>query len=387
VLGFGSGYNTNGWVLNSGDSYSLNVFSTPINGTVTYTPSVLSFTGPTTLQNSQFTALFSQPVKGVTTSTFAVVEVGNTPVSGAVSCLDASSTAVNCAAGPVSSATFTATTPLIAGEYYFVNINVGTPPPGINGFTSGTMVPATQGYERAPTTVNAFQYPLKYAWGKVKNAGALGGSYLQEVFPGATLTFTASGTSIGLVMWKGPDGGTASVKVTNQGGTVRHLSIDTYAAAAGDATTTVSGLTNTAHRVTITVDGTSNPPSTGSKVRLDATVSGGVTNATPKVTAFWPNYPGAYVYTNTKGASVSFMFRGTGVSWTAVTGPNDGTANVTIDGGLVATEDLYAPGFGDTVYSYGGLDDTFHRVVVTVTGKKNAASSDRVVTLKSFTVQ
>jgi hypothetical protein len=36
VLGFGSGYNTHGWVLNSGDAYTLSVFTTTVTGTVKY---------------------------------------------------------------------------------------------------------------------------------------------------------------------------------------------------------------------------------------------------------------------------------------------------------------------------------------------------------------
>ena len=38
VFSFGTGYNTHGWVLNPGDSYSLTAFATTMTGTVAYLP-------------------------------------------------------------------------------------------------------------------------------------------------------------------------------------------------------------------------------------------------------------------------------------------------------------------------------------------------------------
>jgi hypothetical protein len=345
-------------------------------------PEVTGFTGPTTVQKAQFSATFGRSVMGVTTSTFTIVEVGGNNIAGVVSCRNESSGPVSCATGPATTATFTTTSPLIAGEYYFVNINPNTSPPGVAGYPDGELAPPAQGYERAPTAASAFQYPVKYQWGTVKKAKALGGSYVQEQFPGATLTFTTTSTSIGLVMWDGPDGGTAFVSVKTKGSPTVFQSIDTYASKANDATTTISGLNTATHTVTISVDGASNPSSTSSIVRLDGTVLDGVTDPTPATTSMWPNYPGDYAYTGTKGATVSFRFRGTGVSWTALTGPNDGQAQVTMDGNRV-TEDLYAPGYGDTTFTYNTYDG-FHTIVVKTLHTKNAASSDYIVTVKGF---
>jgi hypothetical protein len=230
--------------------------------------------------------------------------------------------------------------------------------------------------------VNAFQFPLKYQWGTVNKAKALGGSYVQEQYPGASLSFSTTSTSIGLVMWAAPDGGTASVTIKTKGSPTVFKSIDSYSAKAKDVTTRIGGLGTASHTVTITVEGASNPPSTNSFVRLDGTVLASGTNATPATTAMWPNYPGAYAYTGTKGATVSFRFRGTGVQWTALTGPNDGQAQVTIDG-VRTTQDLYAPDYGDTTFTY-DLSDAFHTIVVKTLHTKSAASSDTIVTLEGF---
>jgi len=358
-------------------------FSHPI---ITNPPVVTGVTGPPLLQKSPFTVTFGTPVKGVTTADLTVVEVGPVAISGAVSCLNAANAAVSCAAGPVSTARFTSTTALIAGEYYFVNVNPSSP--GVVDYTTNVPVAVTQGYVRAQTVFTAFQYPVKYTWAKVVNAAALGGSYVREFYPAATESFTATGASLGVVTWNGPDGGTATVTITTPGQPTITQGIDTYAAVAGDVVNTFGGLPAGKHTVKVTVDGAHNGTSTGNWVRIDATVVGGVTNNTPALTAMWPNYPAAYAYTSTKGATVSFKFRGTGVVWNAFVGPNDGKAKVTIDGVVVnAAQDLYAAGYSYQPFTFGGLVDTFHTVVITTLGTKNAASSDTIVTAKGFTAQ
>jgi hypothetical protein len=345
----------------------------------------MTFTGPTTLQKGRFIATFSQPVIGVSTSTFTVVQVGTIPIPGTVSCRNAANAVVDCAAGPVSSATLTATAALIAGEYYFININPSSSPPGVAPYPGGGTLAATFGYVRAPTTVTAFQYPTQYTWGTVKHPFAQCDSFVAERYPGATLTLKGSGSSVALVMWAAPDGGTATVAVATKHEPTVYRTIDSYAPDTGDVTTTIDGLSAGQHTITISVDGVANPSSTGTWVRLDATIINGVFKAKPKTTAFWPNYPGEYAFSATKGATVSFRSRGTGVSWTALTGPNDGKARVTIDGVVVGTQDLYRPDYGYTTFTYDGFFDTFHTIVVTHLGTKNSHSTDTVISVQSFT--
>ena len=108
----------------------------------------------------------------------------------------------------------------------------------------------------------------------------------------------------------------------------------------------------------MSVDGAHNPASTGTWVRVDAMVVAGVVKNTPALTAsVWPNFPGDYAYTGAKNSTVSLRFRGTGIVWTALVGPNN------------------------------GLADGFHTIVMTCLGTKQAASSDSIVTLVALTVQ
>lgn len=53
----------------------------------------------------------------------------------------------------------------------------------------------------------------------------------------------------------------------------------------------------------------------------------------------------------------------------------------------MATEDLDAPGYADTAFTFGGFNDGFHTIVASTTGHQNVASSDGIIMLEHFTVQ
>jgi hypothetical protein len=340
---------------------------------------------PPALSQSPFTVTFDEPVTGVSAANFTVNETGfTTGLVGTVSCTNASNASVNCATGAVSQASLTPTKPLIAGEHYLIGVNSAA---GGIKTTGGAPVPATVVFVRADTQVSFSQYPVTYTWASVKRAAALGGSFVQEESPGGSETFSATGTSVGIVTWDAPDGGTATVTVTN--GTTRVTrTIDTYAASPGDQTSTISGLNNIAHSVTIRVKGAHDASSTGDWVRIDGTIVGGVTQDTPGLTAAWPVLGTTDAYTRVKGASVSLEFRGTGAVWTAYTGPAEGKASVSIDGGTPVTEDLYASSDGPRSITFGGLPQSgFHTIRITALGTADAAAGNAFTTVESFTVQ
>src|SRR5262249_39270110 len=149
---------------------------------------------------------------------------------------------VNCTKGPVSTLAMTPTTALIAGMGYLVYIGFNPPAaPQLSGYPDGTVMASSGVLRIAPTSADAFSGAVAYKWGTQKHSTALGGSYLQEQYPGATASFTATGASLGIITWNGPDGGVASVKVTTSTGAVVTRNIDTYAAHAHDVTTTING--------------------------------------------------------------------------------------------------------------------------------------------------
>jgi len=70
---------------------------------------------------------------------------------------------------------------------------------------------------------------------------------------------------------------------------------------------------------------------------------------------------------------------------TALVGPNNGKAKVTIDGTVVGTPDLYDTSFHFATFTFGGgladLPGVTHTLKITVQGKKRAAATDTIVTL------
>ena len=229
-------------------------------GTVTVTP-------PPLLQKSPFVISFGQPVRGVSTFDLHVyADTGHTQLTGTLTCADAASAAVDCNAGPVSTARFTPSVALVAGEHYTVVENDAFT--GII-YTSGWLLIAPSQRVRAQTAFAYNQFPVKYAWGTVPNAAALGGTYVQEQFPGASETYSFTGSSLGLIAWAGPDRGTAAVKITTPGHPAVSQTIDLYAPSAGDATFSWPSLVAGKHTIKITANGASNPPSAGSWVSID----------------------------------------------------------------------------------------------------------------------
>jgi hypothetical protein len=105
------------------------------------------------------------------------------------------------------------------------------------------------------------------------------------------------------------------------------------------------------------------------------------------LTAKWSDGPGfGYAFTGQAGATITMIFRGTGFTWNAFVGPNDGQTQVSIDGSIVNTPDLYAPSYSFQDFTYGGLADTFHTFRITVLGTHDASSSDNIVTAQQLTI-
>jgi hypothetical protein len=95
---------------------------------------------------------------------------------------------------------------------------------------------------------------------------------------------------------------------------------------------------------------------------------------------------GTYRATATKGATASFTFSGTGITWVTRKGPASGIASVSIDGVKKGTVDLYAAGAQSFSKGYSRLTSKSHTMVITVTGAKNVASSNTYVTVDAFIV-
>ncbi len=95
---------------------------------------------------------------------------------------------------------------------------------------------------------------------------------------------------------------------------------------------------------------------------------------------------GTYRASLVKGATASFKFHGTGITWIAHEGPKQGIASVTIDGVKKGNLDLYATSQQSYTKAYSGLTSKSHTIVITVTGTKNAAASGTSVAVDAFVV-
>jgi len=87
-------------------------------------------------------------------------------------------------------------------------------------------------------------------------------------------------------------------------------------------------------------------------------------------------YGGIFVQERLGGATVSYPFTGTGLTWYTITGPDQGKADVFVDGVLKATVSNYAT---RTTYrvprSVGGLSNAAHTLKIVVRGQKGATAA------------
>jgi hypothetical protein len=96
---------------------------------------------------------------------------------------------------------------------------------------------------------------------------------------------------------------------------------------------------------------------------------------------------GSYVQHHLAKASATFAFKGPQVTWITVSGPDQGIANVFVDGTLVATPDHYAATRTYNVReTFSGLSTGDHVLRIEPSGNKNAAATDTFVAVDGMQV-
>lgn len=197
----------------------------------------------------------------------------------------------------------------------------------------------------------------------------------------ATLPFR--GTGISLVGYKGPDGGIAEVQI--DGGTP--VEVDTYSATEKfqEVVFTATGLSDASHTLTIKATGRRNVASSAPRIVVDAfdvvTPARRFEQDHPSVTyhdAMWDRNntsrvfsEGSAVKGHQAGASLTFSFVGTSVTWIGSRSSNSGTAKVYLDGALVQEINLNQSspieGYQMPVYRADGLARGPHTLKIEVT--------------------
>ncbi len=205
-----------------------------------------------------------------------------------------------------------------------------------------------------------------------------GGARVSET-AGAKVTLPFRGTSISWSGYRGPNAGIARVQI--DGGTA--IEVDTYSAAIRiqDIVFTAKGLTDADHTLTIEVTGRKNPASTGAEVFVDSfDVSAPgrryqEEDAAVTYDGAWNHFnrnrtwsEGSAATTSTIGASVSFAFTGSSVSWISCRKASIGRARVYIDGAFQTEIEGYAPvpieGYQHTVFRKDGLSSGPHILTI-----------------------
>jgi len=204
---------------------------------------------------------------------------------------------------------------------------------------------------------------------------------------GATVTLPFRGTAISWIGYVGPDGGIATVQIDGGAPT----QVDTYSPTAKyqPVVFMASGLADTNHTLTITATGQKNPASTSARIVVDAwdvmtpgrRYEEGDPSVTytgrwdPRDTRVWSE--GHSLVSNETGATATFSFTGTSVSWIGCEkGSASGRANIYIDG--VLRQQVYLgqaypiEGYQMTIFRADGLANGPHTLKIEVTNTDGA---------------
>jgi hypothetical protein len=205
---------------------------------------------------------------------------------------------------------------------------------------------------------------------------------------GAKVTLSFRGTSVSWRGYRGPDAGIARVSV--DGGAP--IEVDTYARdwKVQDVLFTASGLSDAPHTLTIEATGRANGASSAAKIFVDAfdvTKPGRrFEEAHPSIT-----YGGSWVRRNDArvwseggaatsqqaGATVTFSFTGSSVSWIGCEKSSaGGRARIYLDGAFVKEVSLYRPipieGYQRTIFRADGLTNGPHTLTLEVMSTNGA---------------
>jgi hypothetical protein len=227
---------------------------------------------------------------------------------------------------------------------------------------------------------------LPYSGSGVQNVPELAVTAQESETAGATVAVPFRGTGISWIGYRGPDAGIATVRVDSGA----PMEIDLYhpIATYQPIVFTAQGLPDTNHTLTITATGRKNPASTGARVVADAwdiyTPGRRYEEYDPSivythVNGIWwtPRNPsrvwseGGSATHNKAGATATFTFTGTSVSWIGCRkGSASGTVHVYIDDvfqqRIYLGENYPIEGYQMTVYRKDGLPHGQHTLKIEV---------------------
>ncbi len=223
---------------------------------------------------------------------------------------------------------------------------------------------------------------LPFSGTGVSNQPELPVSAHETATAGQTVTVPFRGTAIGWIGFRGPDAGIATAAVDGGAPTT----IDLYAPTATyqPIVFTANGLADANHTLTITATGQKNAASTGMRVVVDAfdvvTPGRRYEEYDPSITytGMWTPHNDARVWSegasatsNQTGATATFHFTGTSVSWIGCEKDSAaGVANIYLDDTFVKQVKLFQQypieGYQMTIFRQDGLTNGPHTLKIEV---------------------
>jgi GH25 family lysozyme M1 (1,4-beta-N-acetylmuramidase) len=333
---------------------------------------------------------FSEVVTSVTpgNTVFRVLDTG-AAVPSTLTCRSKSSKEVDCSTGKVIAAVLTPLDPLVPGQSYAAMVNPPGAVPQLVDLSGNPAAPTEQDFA-APAAVGPASEAIRYGWRTKFKPSAYGGSYAMDHLAGASASFAFSGKSVTWYTVTGPSQGKAAVSVDGRA----RGTFDQYAPSATfKVARTFRHLEPGEHTITVRVLGRKGSPrATDALVAIDAFEAGGRLVKSPELLASWrkekvPAPSGGRVAASDLARSqATLSFRGTGVDWHTVRGPDQGSAQVFVDGSLFETVDNFARQTSVSVRSIAGLADQVHQLRIVVLGQSRPAATATKVSVGGFTV-
>jgi hypothetical protein len=308
--------------------------------------------------------------------------VGSTPVAGSVAVLSSTQ------------ARFTPSARLVPGQTYSVTLSSA-----IKDLAGNSLVPYSKAI-RTSTTVQENSPAVGEAWARWVTSSASGGAMKIARRGGAKLTLGFDGTSISLLGARGTSGGYASVYID---GVLKTSSASFYASSTKYRQTIykATGLAAGHHTLTVMARGTKPSASKSTWVYVDAFVTaGGTVQETAATTTFRhvttsSASGGGYdlidfvAATGKSGPTLTFQFKGTGITWYGTKGTAYGKAVVYIDGVKKTTVDLYrsSTAYRQAIYATTSLSNAVHTIRIVVAGSKRSTSKGYDVSFDYFAIR
>ncbi len=214
--------------------------------------------------------------------------------------------------------------------------------------------------------------------------------------PGRRITVPFRGTKVSWYGTRGTSFGKAAVYVDGK----YQRTVDLYYKSSlyNRALFTKTGMSDAAHTLTIVVSSSKNRRSKGRRVDVDAFAFTGIApglnqeESRATVTGTWSTLSGgSYSAASARAseestASLTYRFRGTGVTWLGPKTPTSGKARVYVDGVYKGSADLWA---GRTmnrrpVFVTSGLAKTLHTLKIVPTATHNAVATGNEIVADAF---